>query len=178
MLKVSVANNASNGNTPDIGENRSVAIEKSGDGWLIGDKLFDGDIVSIAEGRFHIIWNSKSYNVEILERNAAEKSARLLINGVEYVTSAKDQLDLLLEGMGLQNTASQKINNIKAPMPGLIQSIAVAEGDHISKGDHLLVLVAMKMENVIKSSGNGTIKSLKVAPGEIVEKNQVLLEFQ
>ncbi|WP_031530482.1 acetyl-CoA carboxylase biotin carboxyl carrier protein subunit [Dyadobacter crusticola] len=178
MLKVSVANKSSNGNTSDTGENRSIAIDKTGDNWLIGDELFDGDIVSIAENRFHILWKSKSYNVEVLERNAADKSARLLVNGVEYVTSAKDRLDLLLEGMGLQNAASQKINNVKAPMPGLIQSVSVAEGDQISKGDHLLVLVAMKMENVIKSSGNGTIKSLKVAPGEIVEKNQVLLEFQ
>jgi biotin carboxyl carrier protein len=62
-------------------------------------------------------------------------------------------------------------------MPGLIQSIAVAEGDSIAKGDNLLVLVAMKMENVIKSSGSGIIKTLKVMPGQIVEKNQVLLEF-
>jgi biotin carboxyl carrier protein len=77
----------------------------------------------------------------------------------------------------MQNGPSQKINNVKAPMPGLIQSIAVAEGDSISKGDNLLVLVAMKMENVIKSSGSGVIKTLKVMSGQIVEKNQVLLEF-
>jgi biotin carboxyl carrier protein len=46
-------------------------------------------------------------------------------------------------------------------MPGLIQSVAVSEGDLIHKGDTLLILVAMKMENVIKSSGSGVIKSLK-----------------
>jgi biotin carboxyl carrier protein len=113
-----------------------------------------------------------------LEQNAAEKSVHLLINGQHFFTSAKDNLDLLLEGMGMQAGATQKVNNVKAPMPGLIQSIAISEGDEISKGDNLLVLVAMKMENVIKSSGSGIIKTLKVSPGQIVEKNQVLLEFQ
>jgi biotin carboxyl carrier protein len=177
MLKVTVANTSSN-ESIDESPARVFDINNTPEGWQIGNSHFDGDIVSIAENRMHIIWKNKSYNIEILERNPAEKSFQLLINGVPYYTSAKDRLDILLEGMGLQNNDAQKINNIKAPMPGLIQSVSVAEGDQINKGDHLLVLVAMKMENVIKSSGNGIIKSLKVAAGEIVEKNQVLLEFQ
>jgi biotin carboxyl carrier protein len=113
----------------------------------------------------------------LLDFNAVEKSYHLLINGAHFYTKAKDELDVLLEGMGLQNNVSNKINNVKAPMPGLIQSVAVSEGDAIKKGDILLVLVAMKMENTIKSSGEGIVKTLKVAAGETVEKNQVLLEF-
>ena len=102
----------------------------------------------------------------------------MLINGQSYNTSVKDQFDLLLEGLGMQATDVKKINNLKAPMPGLIQSIAVEPGQEIQKGDTLLVLVAMKMENIIKSSGDGIVKNLKITPGEIVEKNQVLIEFQ
>ncbi|TLU98980.1 acetyl-CoA carboxylase biotin carboxyl carrier protein subunit [Dyadobacter luticola] len=178
MLKIAVADSAQSEN-PSV---RNFDIEEQKDGWHIAGELFDGDIARLGDSgssnRFHVIWKNKSYNIEVLEVNQAEKTAKLLINGTPYYTSAKNRLDLLLEGMGMQNNASQKLNNVKAPMPGLIQSVSVSEGEQISKGDSLLVLVAMKMENVIKSPGNGVIKSLKVASREIVEKNQVLLEFQ
>ncbi|NIJ53566.1 acetyl-CoA carboxylase biotin carboxyl carrier protein subunit [Dyadobacter arcticus] len=177
MLKVSVSNSGSSEHS-DASFTRTIDIKQEKNDWFIDDQPFNGDIARLSDTRFHIIWNNKSYNVEVLEQNIAEKTIHLLINGVHYYTTAKDRLNLLLEGMGLQNNAADKVNNVKAPMPGLIQSVAVAEGDQINKGDKLLVLVAMKMENIIKSSGNGVIKSLKVAPGEIVEKNQVLLEFQ
>jgi acetyl/propionyl-CoA carboxylase alpha subunit len=90
----------------------------------------------------------------------------------------KDRIDLLLEGMGLHAKVTNKINHLKAPMPGLIHSVAVKEGDKVSKGDILLVLVAMKMENVIKAAGDGTVKSMKIIAGQTVEKNQVMLEFE
>jgi biotin carboxyl carrier protein len=174
MLKVNVGNKPQ-GEQP--GQASAFEVDQRKEGWFINGKAFEGDIAALGNNRFHVIWNNKSYNIEVLERNPAEKSTHLLINGQHYHTTAKDDLDLLLEKMGMQSGSSQKINNVKAPMPGLIQSIAVAEGDTIAKGDNLLVLVAMKMENVIKSSGSGVIKTLKVMPGQIVEKNQVLLEF-
>ncbi|ACT94212.1 acetyl-CoA carboxylase biotin carboxyl carrier protein subunit [Dyadobacter fermentans] len=174
MLKVNVGNKPQ-AEQPENGQ--AFEIDQRKEGWFINGNAFDGDIAALGNNRFHVIWQNKSYNIEVISRNAAEKTTHLLINGQHYHTTAKDDLDLLLEKMGMQNSSAQKINNVKAPMPGLIQSIAVAEGDSIAKGDNLLVLVAMKMENVIKSSGSGVIKSLKVAPGQIVEKNQVLLEF-
>lgn len=176
MLKIAVADSADSVETS--GAKYTFDIHQKKEEWFIGEDLFDGDVVAIGQNRFHIIWKNKSYNVEVIDQNTAEKTAHLLINGQHYHTKSKDRLDLLLEGMGLHNSAVQKLNNIKAPMPGLIQSVAVSEGDMINKGDTLLVLVAMKMENVIKSSGSGVVKSLKVSSGEIVEKNQVLLEFQ
>jgi biotin carboxyl carrier protein len=174
MLKVNVGNKPQ-GEQPE--QASAFEVDQRKEGWFINGKAFEGDIAALGNNRFHVIWNNKSYNIEVLERNPAEKSTHLLINGQHYHTTAKDDLDLLLEKMGMQSGSSQKINNVKAPMPGLIQSIAVTEGDTIAKGDNLLVLVAMKMENVIKSSGSGVIKTLKVMPGQIVEKNQVLLEF-
>ena len=87
-------------------------------------------------------------------------------------------MDLLLESMGLDQVKSKKINEIKAPMPGLVLRSIVAVGDTVAKGDSLLVLEAMKMENVIKSPGEGTIAKILVEKGQAVEKNQVLLIFQ
>jgi len=172
MLKITVNNDAA------ASVQQSYDVERQDTSWLVNQELFNGDIERLSENRYHIIWNNKSYNVELLEANFAEKTFHLLINGRQYTTVAKDEIDILLEGMGMHVKAVQKINHVKAPMPGLIQSVSVVEGDQLSKGDTLLVLVAMKMENIIKASGDGTVKSLKVSAGETVEKNQVMLEFQ
>jgi biotin carboxyl carrier protein len=84
---------------------------------------------------------------------------------------------LLLEKLGMNNAASGKVNNIKAPMPGLIIELKVKTGDTVKAGDQLLILEAMKMENILKSPGEGVVKSVKVKKGDTVEKNQVLIEF-
>ena len=62
-------------------------------------------------------------------------------------------------------------------MPGLVLSVLVKEGDEVKKGDNLLVLEAMKMENIIKSPADVTIKSIKIKASDKVEKNQVLIQF-
>jgi biotin carboxyl carrier protein len=79
--------------------------------------------------------------------------------------------------LGLDNLQSAKVAELKAPMPGLVLSILVKEGDEIKKGDNLLVLEAMKMENIIKSPADVTIKSIRIKPSDKVEKNQVLIQF-
>jgi biotin carboxyl carrier protein len=63
-------------------------------------------------------------------------------------------------------------------MPGLILDIYVQEKQQVQKGDVLLILEAMKMENAIKSAADGVIKSIKVSKRQSVEKNQLLLEFE
>jgi biotin carboxyl carrier protein len=170
MLKVTVGNGSS--------EESILELQLRKDQWFIGDKAFDGDIVKIRENHFHVIWKNRSFSVELVESGNSGKSYQFLINGDLYHTNARDQLDLLLEGLGMNKSSANKLNHVKAPMPGLIQSVFVQVGDEVGKGDNLLVLVAMKMENVIKAAGSGVVKSLKILPGEIVEKNQVLLEFQ
>jgi biotin carboxyl carrier protein len=62
-------------------------------------------------------------------------------------------------------------------MPGLILDIKVAPGDLVKKGDVVVILEAMKMENSIKSPGDGVVKDIKVALKQSVEKNQVLIQF-
>jgi biotin carboxyl carrier protein len=78
----------------------------------------------------------------------------------------------------MDNMASKKVLELKAPMPGLVLNIVVKEGDSISKGDALLVLEAMKMENNIKSPTDGIIKKIHAVKGNAVEKNQLLISFQ
>jgi biotin carboxyl carrier protein len=70
------------------------------------------------------------------------------------------------------------MNQLKAPMPGLVIEYFVKEGDEVQAGDKLMILEAMKMENVIKATGEGKIKKLVVTKGNTVEKNQLLIEFE
>jgi biotin carboxyl carrier protein len=135
----------------------------------------DANIIELQTGVFSLIHHNQSYTIEIIEQNKAEKTATFRINGRTYTVQAENALDQLLKQLGMNGAAAKKINQIKAPMPGLILQILVTEGQTIAKGDALLILEAMKMENVIKSPGEGVIKSIAVAQGDSVEKNQILI---
>lgn len=80
--------------------------------------------------------------------------------------------------MGFEIGATKKINEIKAPMPGLILSVDVKIGQEVKEDDSLLVLEAMKMENVLTSPRDGIIKYISITKGETVNKNQLLIEFE
>ena len=67
--------------------------------------------------------------------------------------------------------------SIKAPMPGLILEINVKVGQEVKEDEPLLILEAMKMENIITSPRDGIIKSISVNKTDAVEKNQLLIEF-
>jgi biotin carboxyl carrier protein len=80
--------------------------------------------------------------------------------------------------MGLSLGNAQMVNDIKAPMPGLILEVNVKEGDEVKEGDYLLVLEAMKMENALTAPRDAVIKSISVEKGQTVEKNQLLIEME
>jgi biotin carboxyl carrier protein len=165
MLKAIV-----NGKTHEVTqENGNISIDGS---------VLDWDLVKIASNGFHILYKNRSYNAELVKHDPTSKTVSLKINGQVYHIEVKDRYDLLLEKMGMNGSASGKVNHVKAPMPGLIVQVNVAAGDKVKPGDPLLVLEAMKMENMIKASGDGEVKNINVKKGDSVEKGQVLIEFQ
>jgi biotin carboxyl carrier protein len=156
---------------------KSFEVQPSEEGFLVDGKLFQWDLQQIAEGNFHILHNNKSFSAEVVKVDRAAKTCVIKVNGKLVSVEVKDRFDLLLEKMGMNAAASTRVNNIKAPMPGLIIDLKVKPGDAVQQGETLLVLEAMKMENIIKSPGPGTVKTVKVQKGQSVEKNQVLIEF-
>ena len=143
----------------------------------IDGKTFTWDVLAKENRIFYVIKDHQSYTVEVLQANRTEKNFTLLVNGNKYQLEIKDKFDELLKSLGFDNLSANKINDVKAPMPGLVLEIRVNEGDTIKKGDPVLVLEAMKMENFIKSPVDGVIKKINVKKGLAVEKNQVLVQF-
>jgi biotin carboxyl carrier protein len=135
------------------------------------------DLTRVSDGFFHILLGNKSYNAEVVRVDNLSKSVILNVNGKIYSVQIKDKFDLLLDELGMNSGTAGKVNNIKAPMPGLIIDLRVKEGEPVKMGDPLLVLEAMKMENILKAPGDGIVKSIKVKRGDSVEKNQVMIEF-
>jgi biotin carboxyl carrier protein len=156
---------------------KEFEILASDTGLLVNGQPLSWDVLTVADGYFHILHNNKSYRAEVVKADAAAKTCTIKINGRFYPVEVKDKFDLLLEKMGMLKAGAGKLNYIKAPMPGLIVDLRVQEGATVKAGDPLLVLEAMKMENILKSPGEGTVKKIKIKKGDSVDKGQVLIEF-
>lgn len=153
-----------------------VAADK--DGLKLNGLQINWDLVVLGNGSYHTLWNNKSYNIQIVKADAEAKTFVIQVNGSNYTLEVKDRFDQLLDKLGMADMASAKVSDIKAPMPGLVLEVSVTEGQELQKGDQVLILEAMKMENVLKSPGDGKVKAIKVKQGEAVEKAQVLIELE
>lgn len=156
---------------------KNFEVIKTDESIVINGKPFEWDLVKIADDHFHILHNNKSYRAEVIKADRSTKTFQFKINNTIHTVEVRDKFDLLLEKMGMANGAAAKLNNIKAPMPGLVIDLKVKAGDEVKAGDPLLILEAMKMENILKSPGDGRIRNVKTKKGDSVEKGQVLIEF-
>jgi biotin carboxyl carrier protein len=146
--------------------------------WSLNGSPVEYDAQALPNGGYSIIYNGKSYIAHLVEHNAETKMVVLQIGSQRFEVQLEEPLDRLLAAMGIQETGSRKINDVKAPMPGLILKILVEAGQAISKGEPLLVLEAMKMENVFKAASDAVVKEIRVSEKDAVEKGQVLLVLE
>lgn len=136
------------------------------------------DGIKESDNHYHILNNNTTFKAEILHSDFNAKDYQVKINGNLYHVAIEDHLDALIKDLGFEIGATKQVNEIKAPMPGLILDIAVKVGQEVQEDDTLLILEAMKMENVITSPRSGVIKSVSVKQGDAVDKNQLLIEFE
>lgn len=136
------------------------------------------DTIETAPSKFHILQNNNSFKAEITEGNFKERAYQVKVNNNTYNINILNDLDVLIKQMGFEIGATKMVNDIKAPMPGLILDIIAKVGQEVKEDDALLILEAMKMENVLTSPRDGVIKSISVTKGDAVDKNQLLIEFE
>ncbi|WP_425637330.1 acetyl-CoA carboxylase biotin carboxyl carrier protein subunit [Algoriphagus yeomjeoni] len=158
-------------------QNKSYSVEKIDDALQVNGKTIEWDLKWISDRKIHLISEKKSIEAELIDIDKATKSIQIKLGNKISSLQLKDRFDLLLEQMGMNNMASQTLKEIKAPMPGLILDLKVKPGDEVKKGEVVLILEAMKMENILKSPGDGIVKAVKVSLNQSVEKNQVLIQF-
>ena len=156
------------------GRNEFQIAEREG-GALINGEETSYSLHKKSSNEFLLYQNQHVYQISVVESH--DSSLTLNINGEEFSVSTKDHIAQILEELGMDVITNEVINEINAPMPGTIIDIAVSEGQEIQEGDTILILEAMKMENIIKSPVNATIQKIHIEKGQNVEKNQVLVSF-
>jgi len=129
----------------------------------------------VRDGLYSILYRGKSIST-IVDRSAPNR-LHFTVGDSVYSLRIVDHRLQLLEEYGVSDERDNHEIYIPAPMPGLVLNIQVEEGETISKGDPLLVLEAMKMENEIRAPRDGSVVAIHVEPGETVSKNAVLIEL-
>ena len=127
---------------------------------------------------FELIYQGKSFKGEILNRDIENRKLRLKLNHRVFELKKKFALDELIAELGLDKVKVKQLKEIASPMPGRILNIQVQVGDHVKVGDPILSLEAMKMENILKSDGEGVVKRVTIEKEQVVDKGQLLIEFE
>lgn len=130
----------------------------------------------LSDQHFHLLLNGKSYSIFLTP--IGDHSFRVSINGKATELLVKSEREILLEDYGLEHGTGKGDKAIRAPMPGLVLNMLVGPGDNVQRGDGLLVLEAMKMENEIRSTADGQVKAVHVKAGDAVGKDTVLVELE
>ena len=130
--------------------------------WVPGDPVWTGQV------------NGRTVNVQV---SRILNGYRISHGGVPrdaYVFTGREaELDALMPAVELADTSKFLL----CPMPGLVVSIAVKEGQEIKAGESLCVVEAMKMENVLRAERDSTVEAIKCAPGDSLAVDEVIMEF-
>ena len=128
----------------------------------------DGNYTVVSNGR-------RSFEIWVVEE---QPGFRILnVDGIEIKIEKRERLTDLFEKIGYQEDARNSISEIKAPMPGTIVEILVKEGQEIEANDPILILEAMKMENIIRATSAATVTEIVANVGSVVQKNDTLIKF-
>jgi biotin carboxyl carrier protein len=120
---------------------------------------------------YSLIVDNRSFEIEV---DNTEDEYRVLVDGRNYHIHLVDERRMLVGGAqsSIQLQGRQKVS---VPMPGKVIAVLVSEGDKVEKGQGLVIVEAMKMENEVHSPIAGEVKEIKVKPGDTVEGGAVLV---
>ena len=136
------------------------------------------DLRRISQNQFHLLHDHRSYNIELEEVREDQPYISLKINGKRYEMEFETPLLRKIRELGLAEDEIGSGEQVYAPMPGKVISVLVKENEEVEAGQDLLILEAMKMENMIKAGGAGTVKEITVVEGDAVDKNALLLAIE
>ncbi len=125
-----------------------------------------------SHGVFSLIIDNQSYEVVVEEK---DDQYNILISGTLYEVNVTDErAQRLARATGGFASDSGEIS-IRSPMPGLIVAVPIQENDEVTKGQTIIILESMKMENELKAPRDGVINRINVNVGDSVEQNKLLI---
>lgn len=154
----------------------AVVLERAAAGWQVkgGDTTYE--VLPIDAQSVQLNIGGKNHQARILRSD--DSGTTIEVDGIPIKTRVVTERDRLLARMGHSAHSSSRQTDLKSPMPGLVLKILVKAGDGVTKGDPLLILESMKMENVLKAGQNGVIAEIGIKEGDSVEKSHVLLRYR
>lgn len=154
------------------------SIQQEDGAWTINGAAATIDLTQSSGGILSILFKGKSYEAIVERTDRATKEMVLRIGGQRYTVAIQEPIDVLLHELGLDVAANKKLEPIKAPMPGMVLKVLVTPGQRIEKGDGILILEAMKMENVLKAPAAATVKGIRIQERTAVGKGDVLIDLE
>jgi len=160
-------------------KNPSKVLVNNNQEFIIGDESIRKlDVLKESESTYHLLHNQKSYIANLISADFNNRTYSICINSTIYQVKIKTHLDDLVKNMGYSNGSAKILNTVSAPMPGIIIGLNVKKDQEVKKGDTLLILEAMKMENAITCPKDAKIKDISVAIGDTVDKNKLLITLE
>lgn len=156
-----------------IGDTEFIVDVLDKDHVMLNGKVMDINFETISgQPVYSLVIDGKSYEAYVYE---GEDQWQVLLLGHQYPAQVQDERERRLKAAAGGGLIEAGEFQLKAPMPGLVVSVPVDEGQQIDKGQVLLVLESMKMQNELKSPRAGKVGRIRVKPGQSVEQRQVLL---
>jgi biotin carboxyl carrier protein len=121
---------------------------------------------------YSLIVNGESFDAHVYPD---EEVWQVLFQGSNYTAQVEDEREKRLRAVMSGADLEQEEFHLKAPMPGMVVSVPVQAGQAVKKGDVLLILESMKMQNELRSPRDGSVGRVRVAAGDRVEKKDTLL---
>jgi len=142
----------------------------------IGDRLLQVDFESVSgQPVFSLILDGRSYESFVYQ---GEEDWEVLLHGRQYQVKIEDEREKRLKAAAGERVAESGEFHLKAPMPGLVVAVPVEEGQEVKKGQALLILESMKMQNELKAPRDGVLGRIRVKAGQSVEQKQTLLSMR
>lgn len=155
---------------------RVVKVDVEPEGIWIDDVRVDADLAALGSSSVNtLLVDGASY--KLVATRAAAGRWTLHMGGRVLELDVVDERTRIIREMSGGGATGGGPRSVKAPMPGLVIKVEVAEGDEVQPGQGLVIVEAMKMENELRAEAHATVARVRVAPGEAVEKDQVLLDF-
>ncbi len=140
-----------------------------------GKDILEVDLVAVGgQPLYSLILNGESFEGYVYPH---EQSWQVLLLGRSYSISIEDEREKRLRTSEKGYLPSNKEFTLIAPMPGLAVDVLVSEGQFVQKGEILVILESMKMQNELRSPFSGTVSRLKIASGQSVLQKQILLHI-